>query len=242
MVNVESFLSPSGGETRYSQNINSLTENLVTFGASLFVSDSGLFQKYLGQPAMKAFRRNTPYTREFKAAAQATANEAKLTAKLFREQFGTYEKIKPITDTKGNVIGASKTRQYQEHLEGLKEAKASYKQSMTEAREKYYQSRSTPQAAAERKAFSNKIRGFKNISRNVGTLMLLSIGLDLATEAMTPGISKVAAKKEEDYLNGSTLLDSQTSYTMRQRAVMAIHDSMMNVRQVMGNEAQFMHR
>jgi hypothetical protein len=29
---------------------------------------------------------------------------------------------------------------------------------------------------------------------------------------------------------------------MRQRAVMAIHDSMMNVKNVIGNEAQFMHR
>ena len=82
----------------------------------------------------------------------------------------------------------------------------------------------------------------KKFVRAASWMTLLSFGLDMAIEGFTPGVSKVAARNDQQAMGFENPLDSQASYTMRQRAVMAIHDSMMNVKNVIGNEAQFMHR
>jgi hypothetical protein len=81
--------------------------------------------------------------------------------------------------------------------------------------------------------------------RSVGRLSLAAFAADVfewGVEGMTPGVSKVAARRDQEAIAMENPFDSPGSYTMRQRAVMAIHDSLMNVRQVIGNEASFMHR
>ncbi len=85
------------------------------------------------------------------------------------------------------------------------------------------------------------LKGASSLMRGIGWSSLISLGLDLSISAFTPGISKVAARNDQLAMSENPL-DSQASYTMRQRAVAAIHDSLMSTRQVIGNEANFMHR
>ena len=92
------------------------------------------------------------------------------------------------------------------------------------------------------RAEAKSIAKGRNLFRLVGAASLASFAFEIGVGMATPGISKVAAESEQKFLAGSGPMDSARSATMRQRSIQAIHDSMMNTRNVIGNEAQFMHR
>jgi hypothetical protein len=60
----------------------------------------------------------------------------------------------------------------------------------------------------------------------------------------TPGTVSRAAMLSDQKAMGMTQgpMDSQQAYTQRQRALMAIHDSQLGIRNVIGNEAGHLHR
>ena len=84
-------------------------------------------------------------------------------------------------------------------------------------------------------------RAGKKFFGRLGTFMLASAAFEIGEAIFTPGISKVAQQKDLQAFADESPLDSSRSYTMRQRALQAIHDSQMSVRNVLGNEASFMH-
>lgn len=74
---------------------------------------------------------------------------------------------------------------------------------------------------------------------------LVATGVMMAVEgATTPGtVSRQAMLSDQRAMGvGQGPMDSQQAYTQRQRALMAIHDSQLGIRNVIGNEAGHLHR
>ena len=82
----------------------------------------------------------------------------------------------------------------------------------------------------------------KGMVKAIGWGFLVSAFAQLGEDLMTPGISKVAAKSNQELFMNENPLDSGAAYTQRQRALEAIYNSQMTVRNVLGNESSFMHR
>ena len=229
MVDVESLLSPTGGRD-YDQVVGT-----TGLGLALSVAlDPGLFERYISKPLIKDYYRQSrpEYLRKTKGVGPL-AQPGGIEGAINRARQRWKEVPKMLQTGTGPTAGAfenpnySKDRQkIAQELRQLKNAKKRLK--------------------ASRKAGSAKLkkqlRVDKSFMRAASWTMLLAFVGDMAMQAFTPGITKVAAQRDEQALGFSNPLDSPGSYTMRQRAVMAIHDSMMSVRNVMGNEAQFMHR
>jgi hypothetical protein len=97
------------------------------------------------------------------------------------------------------------------------------------------------QALAKNKA---KYASARRYSRAVGWTFLISGLFEIAQAIATPGIAVSDAAKRRDAMMfaDERAIDSPRAYTQRQRALLAIHDSQMGVRNVIGNEAQFLHR
>jgi len=71
----------------------------------------------------------------------------------------------------------------------------------------------------------------------------LALGAATAAEALTtPGLSTSAEMNNAQTMGMTPPLDSSQAYTQRQRALMAIHDSQLGIRNVIGGEAGFLHR
>jgi hypothetical protein len=60
--------------------------------------------------------------------------------------------------------------------------------------------------------------------------------------ATTPGLTKSAEMNNAQTMGMAPPLDSSQAYTQRQRALMAIHDSQLGIRNVIGSEAGYLHR
>jgi hypothetical protein len=71
--------------------------------------------------------------------------------------------------------------------------------------------------------------------------MLTSL-VELGVAVAAPGINKLASRKDARLLYDERPLDSSAAYTQRQRALMAIHDSQLGLRGVVGSESQFLHK
>lgn len=84
----------------------------------------------------------------------------------------------------------------------------------------------------------SSIRGL----RFIGLGIAMSEAFSMAVEMFTPGVSKTATVRDRDILVNEAMLDSSKALTQRQRALMAIHDSQMTVRNVIGQEASYFHR
>lgn len=78
-------------------------------------------------------------------------------------------------------------------------------------------------------------------TRMLGAAIAVSQAFAWGAELFTPGVSKAAVKRDNEMFNEGAL-DSAQAYTQRQRALMAIHDSQMTVRNVIGQEAAYFHR
>jgi hypothetical protein len=98
-------------------------------------------------------------------------------------------------------------------------------------------------------AYKNKIRGVKNkyasLRRGAAAIGWGYVALAAATlvEAITiPGVSKSVEMNNAKTMGMSAPLDSSQAYTQRQRALMAIHDSQLGIRNVIGSEAGYLHR
>jgi hypothetical protein len=229
MVNVEALLSPTGGYN-YDETINSgITGLLLGFGL-----DRGLYHSFLAKPALrfelrkgnlKGVKDEVYKQRTGLARAQSRLTSSSLvgppTAAQGRFGFGAN------ADDIGPPTPERELRQ--RRLRAVAEGRETRRKAAVDTRR------------AKSKNIKNNLRSVKSLIRGGVYAQLMSFGVELATEAFTPGISKITRKREEEFMQQGQQ-DSPALYTMRQRAVMAIHNSMMTTRNVIGNEAQFMHR
>jgi hypothetical protein len=220
-MDIERMLSPTGGYN-YGETINSGVAGL----GMMFMSGS-LFDKFMMNPANAAAKYGMRAERRASGLFDKTDLGPEYTKKRAR-----LESVK-------NRIGAS-GKGVARFDEQIKNQMDSARQKIIEDNKKLRKDFTRSQNRLHREWKSKFARG-RNIFRAAGWATLISAGLDIAVEAATPGVSKVAAKREEQFMQTSQQMN-QGSFTMRQRAVEAIHNSMMNVRNVIGNEAQFMHR
>ena len=227
MVNVESLLSPTGGRD-YDQVVG-------TTGVGLALSvalDPGLFERFIAKPLIKDYYRESraEYIRKTKGLGPL-AQPGGIEGAINRaRQRGVPRMLQTGT---GPTAGVFENPNYSKERQKL----AQELKQLRDAKKRLRASRKAGSAKLKK-----QLRVDKSFMRAASWTMLLAFVGDMAMQAFTPGITKVAAQRDEQALGFSNPLDSPGSYTMRQRAVMAIHDSMMSVRNVMGNEAQFMHR
>lgn len=78
----------------------------------------------------------------------------------------------------------------------------------------------------------------KSASIAIGVTTLFDLGMDM----FTPGVNKLAAAGNDKFMNESLTIDSNAAFTQRQRALQAIFDSQSSLRNVIGNEAAYLHR
>lgn len=77
--------------------------------------------------------------------------------------------------------------------------------------------------------------------RSIGLAYMFTAGASIMEAMATPGIS-TSAQMSDLKAFGEQPIDSGMAYTQRQRALMAIHDSQMGIRNVIGHEARHFHR
>lgn len=97
------------------------------------------------------------------------------------------------------------------------------------------------EARAARKAAGAYWRGASRMAHGIGWTMAATFALDATMELFTPGISKVAARREAELFSDTQASDSPRAYTMRQRALEAIYNSQSSLRNVIGREADYLH-
>ena len=91
---------------------------------------------------------------------------------------------------------------------------------------------------------TRKYAGLKSTARAVGWgyLALMGVEMGAAIFAPSPGVSTSAMENDARAMGYNAPLDSSQAYTQRQRALMAIHDSQLGIRNVIGAEAPHLHR
>lgn len=72
----------------------------------------------------------------------------------------------------------------------------------------------------------------------IGVTTLFEKSMDV----FTPGVNKRAMESNNKFISESLTTDSNTAFTQRQRALQAIFDSQSSLRNVIGNEASYLHR
>ncbi len=98
--------------------------------------------------------------------------------------------------------------------------------------------------AAKTASISRNINSYKSLARigkSIGWGYLLMGAASMAESMFTPSVSKLAGQTDLQIFQPQ-FNDSQAAYTQRQRALLAIHDSQMGIRNVIGSESQFFHR
>tara|TARA_R110002074_G_scaffold402324_1_gene607017 strand:+ start:50861 stop:51487 length:627 start_codon:yes stop_codon:yes gene_type:complete len=79
-------------------------------------------------------------------------------------------------------------------------------------------------------------------ARAIGWGYVALAAASIAEAAATPGLSVSAERNNAETMGMAPPLDSSQAYTQRQRALMAIHDSQLGIRNVIGAEAGYLHR
>lgn len=104
---------------------------------------------------------------------------------------------------------------------------------------------------ARRNAIRSSRQLRSNIRSNYGTLKSLSKGLgwgllamsaaSIVEDIVSPGITREAMNIDQG-ITGPTYLDTPQAYTQRQRALMAIHESQLGIKGIIGQEASGFHK
>lgn len=85
--------------------------------------------------------------------------------------------------------------------------------------------------------YKNLVRGARGIALGYAALT----AAQLMEGIITPGLSRSAEISNSNQV-GPEMMDSSIAYTQRQRALMAIHDSQLTTRGVIGQEAGYFHK
>lgn len=97
---------------------------------------------------------------------------------------------------------------------------------------------------ARRRYRSQVERSFKSsraFIKGISWAMIGTAMFDVMSEAATPGITEAAEQYDNEMLAMEQYFDSSAAFTQRQRALQAIHDSQLSIRNVIGNEASYFH-
>lgn len=86
-------------------------------------------------------------------------------------------------------------------------------------------------------SFDKKALSSKRFIKAAGWAFIASQLMDLGEGLFTPGINKVAARRDAQMFMDESPLDSSRTATARMRALQAISDSSLQIRHVLGNEA-----
>jgi hypothetical protein len=89
----------------------------------------------------------------------------------------------------------------------------------------------------------NALKSTKSLTKLISKGFLFMGMASLAESIFSPnyGLSQSATRSNQQGM-GPQMIDTEIAYTQRQRALMAIHDSQLGLRGVLGNESQYFHR
>lgn len=92
------------------------------------------------------------------------------------------------------------------------------------------------------KAARSGVKRYGNTISAIGWAYTASWLFDIGQSALTPGISKSAARSNQELILNESPLDSGRAFTQRQRAMQAIYESQGAVgRSMIGQESSFLH-
>jgi len=118
---------------------------------------------------------------------------------------------------------------------------------------RYNNTRASPSRKIEKLAYLNstnprryadiraKYAGLRGTMRAIGWGYLAMGFAYVAEAAFTPGLTTGAKLEEDRSMGMGAPLDSAQAYTQRGRALQAIHESQLGLRNVIGQEASFFH-
>lgn len=92
---------------------------------------------------------------------------------------------------------------------------------------------------------NTRISSYKVLTKTfsgIARVLTASMAFGFAEKLLTPDINKVAAQRDFNIMFNENPSDSSAAYTQRQRALMAIMDNQLNLNNVIGNEAAYLHR
>lgn len=232
-MDIERLLSPTGGYN-YGDTINT-----GAAGLGMAFMSGPLFDSFVMKPASAAVRGDA--SRSIQKLSSFTSSNLDINKEANKAR--RVSRLEKVRAGRVAQFGEAAGRGYDPKLEAAKNAtgKRGTAKEIAEgnARARQAVGKAT---AARYQDWTSKFSKGRAVFKAAGWATLISLGVDLAVEASTPGVSKVAARQDEKFMMKQQRMDSPAAFTMRQRAVEAIHNSMMSTRNVMGNEAQFMHR
>ena len=89
---------------------------------------------------------------------------------------------------------------------------------------------------------NNKYARLKGGAKLIGWGYVALSAAQVMESLTTPGLTKSAEMNNAKTMGMAPPLDSSQAYTQRQRSLMAIHDSQLGIRNVIGSEAGYLHR
>lgn len=100
----------------------------------------------------------------------------------------------------------------------------------------------TKRSQAASKNIKSNFASAKGLLKGLSWTLFATFIADTAESTFLPGTTGSAKKSDQMAFGMSGPTDSEGAYTQRQRALMAIHDSQLGIRSVIGNEAGHFHR
>ena len=140
-----------------------------------------------------------------------------------------YERHKPT---------AANARLYRNDLQGPMSG-AQKNHSMS--KNKKFVSRFSQRIGLEVNKTKAKYSSLRSGARMIGWGYVGLAAMSIATAALKPGVSR-AAIESNNKMTSAPLGDSNIAYTQRQRALMALHESQIGIRNVISQEATSFHR
>lgn len=220
-MDIEALLDPRGGDG-YADGINSGVLGILGLAA-----DRGLVSKIYSRPYLRDQRRHLTKARTSFVRSSIRSGPHWTTTPQYEPAFESVKgKGQPNAVAGRRPVFTGKAVQ-RRAPQAMREWKSSSER--TEARRQF-------------KAKKAGLKTFNKTIKIAGWGFILDGLFSIGQMMTTPGISATTVKKDMMALADESPFDSARAATGRQRALQAIHDSQMTVRNVVGSEASFLHK
>lgn len=183
------------------------------FGYTLTVG-LGLVEKLLLDPASKAEVRNTVLKSKDLRIAKKRAGKYGEERRSYKQALGAFD-----------AVGPTPAAMHKRNIDFMKSRFVQNKRNIRDISS----------------SIKGQYAGIGSFLRGTSAIMGMSMLMEAGIDIFTPGVNKLAEKKEAKFMMESLTMDTGAAFTQRQRAMQAIYDSQSQVQHVIGNEAAYLH-
>jgi hypothetical protein len=231
------FLSPTGGDERLSA-----FSSWGAFGYTLTVG-LGLVDKLLLDPAAR-WETNNKRQAAGSYKTKLKSKHKKRVSDVFDNRLTSLKKVEDaVIYAEFNKYPAEEINNRWDKLEkgrvGINRMRANISNRISQDKQGIRSLRSSRTALAS--SIKGQYAGIGSFLRGTSAIMGMSMLMEAGIDIFTPGVNKLAEKKEAKFMMESLTMDTGAAFTQRQRAMQAIYDSQSQVQHVIGNEAAYLH-